>query len=75
MSATETSEQPRVFLKLPWGRAELIEEVTVESARADGQPVYVGVAQASRPGRQRARSLLLPLERAGRPRAIDPACQ
>jgi hypothetical protein len=45
MSATETNEQARTFLKLPWGRAELIEEVTVESARADGQPVFVGVAR------------------------------
>jgi hypothetical protein len=45
MSATETSEQPRIFLKLPWGRAELMEEVTIESARADGQPVFVGVAR------------------------------
>jgi hypothetical protein len=49
MSATETSEQPRIFLKLPWGRAELIEEVTVESARADGQPVFVGVARLRDP--------------------------
>jgi hypothetical protein len=45
MSTTETSEQPRIFMKLPWGRAELLEEVTVESARSDGRPVFVGVAR------------------------------
>jgi hypothetical protein len=45
MRATETTDQPRIFVTLPWGRAEVIEEVTVESAGADGPPVLVGIAR------------------------------
>jgi hypothetical protein len=45
MGTTGTSERPRIFVNLPWGRAELLEEVTVESAGSDGQPVVVGVAR------------------------------
>jgi hypothetical protein len=43
MSSTETTAKPR-FVKLPWGRAEVIDEVMVESASSDGRPVAVGVA-------------------------------
>ena len=31
-------------MTLPWGRAQVIDEVTFESAGADGTPVSVGVA-------------------------------
>jgi hypothetical protein len=44
MSSTETTVKPR-YVTLPWGRAQVINEVTFESAGADGTPVCVGVAQ------------------------------
>jgi len=43
MSTTETTEKAR-YVKLPWGRAEVIEEITVPSASEGGEPVLVGVA-------------------------------
>ena len=43
MRTTETVEKPR-FVTLPWGRAQVIDEVTFESEGPDGQPVFVGVA-------------------------------
>jgi hypothetical protein len=43
MSSTETTAKPR-FVTLPWGRAQVIGEVTFESANGDGRPVSVGVA-------------------------------
>jgi hypothetical protein len=43
MSSTETTAKPR-FVTLPWGRAEVIDEVTFESSGAAGAPVTVGVA-------------------------------
>jgi hypothetical protein len=45
MGTTGTSERPRIFVQLPWGRAELLEEVTVESPGSDGQPGVVGIAR------------------------------
>jgi hypothetical protein len=43
MSSTETTAKPR-FVTLPWGRAQVIEEVTFDSSNGEGQPVSVGVA-------------------------------
>jgi hypothetical protein len=43
MSTTETTGKPR-FVQLPWGRAQVIDEVSFESSGSDGQPVSVGVA-------------------------------
>jgi hypothetical protein len=43
MSSTETTAKPR-FVTLPWGRAQVIGEVTFESSNGDGLPVFVGVA-------------------------------
>jgi hypothetical protein len=48
MSTTETTAKP-VFVKLPWGRAEVIEEVTVDSTPSDGGAVVVGVAHLREP--------------------------
>ncbi len=48
MSTTETTEKPR-FVQLPWGRAQVIDEVSFESAGGDGQPVSVGVAHLREP--------------------------
>ncbi|MDX6579858.1 MAG: hypothetical protein QOJ47_1407 [Gaiellales bacterium] len=43
MSSNETTAKPR-YVTLPWGRAQVIDEVTFERAGADGRPVCVGVA-------------------------------
>jgi hypothetical protein len=43
MSSNETTGKPR-FAQLPWGRAQVIHEVSFESPGADGAPVSVGVA-------------------------------
>jgi hypothetical protein len=48
MSTSETTQKPR-YVTLPWGRAELIEEVTVESPGVGGEPVFVGVAHLREP--------------------------
>ena len=48
MSSTETTEKPR-FVQLPWGRAQVIDEVSFESSGGDGQPVFVGVAHLREP--------------------------
>jgi hypothetical protein len=48
MSTEETTQKPR-YVKLPWGRAELIEEVAVESPNERGEPVLVGVAHLREP--------------------------
>jgi hypothetical protein len=48
MSSSETSEKPR-FVALPWGRAQVIDEVIFERAGGDGQPVSVGVAHLREP--------------------------
>ena len=41
MSRTETTEKPR-FVQLPWGRAQVIEEVSFESSGSDGVPLSFG---------------------------------
>ena len=43
MGTTETTAKPR-YVDLPWGRAELISEVVVDSPSATGEPVSVGIA-------------------------------
>jgi hypothetical protein len=48
MNATESTAKPR-YVKLPWGRAELLEEVVAQSAGVDGQPVSVGIARLRDP--------------------------
>jgi hypothetical protein len=48
MSSSETTGKPR-FVQLPWGRAQVIDEVSIESAGADGQRVLVGVAHLREP--------------------------
>ena len=48
MSSSETTGKPR-FVQLPWGRAQVIEEVSFPSSGADGEPVSVGVAHLREP--------------------------
>jgi len=48
MSCTGTTEKPR-FVQLPWGRAQVIDEVGFASSAGDGQPVVVGVAHLREP--------------------------
>ena len=48
MSSTEKTAKAR-FVTLPWGRAEVIDEVTFERAGGDGLPVVVGVAHLREP--------------------------
>jgi hypothetical protein len=48
MSSSETTGKPR-FVQLPWGRAQVIDEVSFESSGPDGQPVSVGVAHLREP--------------------------
>ena len=43
MSTSETTVKAR-FVTLPWGRAEVIDEVTVECSGSGDNPVVVGVA-------------------------------
>jgi hypothetical protein len=43
----ETTGKPR-FVQLPWGRAQVIDEVSFESSGGD-QPVSVGVAHLREP--------------------------
>ncbi len=43
MSTTESTAKAR-YVNLPWGRAELISEVVVDSPGPTGEPVSVGVA-------------------------------
>jgi hypothetical protein len=48
MSSTETTEKPR-YVSLPWGRAQVLDEVTFESSNTDGEPFFVGVAHLREP--------------------------
>jgi hypothetical protein len=48
MPITETTAKPR-YVKLPWGRAELVSEVTVESSSEGDEPVVVGIAHLREP--------------------------
>jgi hypothetical protein len=48
MSSTEATAKPR-FVTLPWGRAQVIDEVGFESSGSDGQPVFVGIAHLREP--------------------------
>ena len=72
MSSSETTGTTR-FVQLPWGRAQVIDEVSFESPGADGQPVSVGVAHLREPDGIRARALLLSLERPHGARTADAA--
>jgi hypothetical protein len=48
MSTSETTQKRR-YVSLPWGRAELLEEVTFECASEGGEPAVVGVAHLREP--------------------------